>query len=178
MAKPTRYTKQDRRRKRLHAPFNLSVGALIRHQSKLRALHVEKSLLAAKALRRCVELETWISETMQGLESISYPSGCCMCGDAMEGHASALTCGHTAVDSGEYYLSELTKGAAALLAKPMVDAPTDKLYSYFQMQQLINHGLWQLKQRDKAVEELSRQLEAVKKELFLQTARGEPHDGC
>lgn len=177
MAKPTRYTKQDRRRKRLHSPFNLSVGALIRHQNKLRALHVEKSLLAAKALRRCVELETWIADTMQGLESISYPSGCCMCGDAMEGHASAMTCGHTAVDSGEYYLSELTKGGAALLAKPMVDAPKDKPYSYLQMQQQTNHALWQLKQKDKVVEELSQQLAALKKELFLQTARGEPYDG-
>jgi hypothetical protein len=81
------------------------------------------------------------------------------------------------VDSGEYYLSELTKGAAKLLAKPMVDAPKDKPYSYLQMQQQINHGLWQLKQTDKVIEELSRQLEAVKKELFLQTVRGEPYDG-
>lgn len=178
MAKPTRYTKQDRRRKRLHAPFNLSVGALIRHQSKLRALHIEKAILATQALRRCVDLETWVTDTMQGLESISYHSGCCMCGDAMEGHASAITCGHSPVDSGEYYLSELSKEAAKLLAKPMVDAPKDKPYSYPQMQQQINHGLWQLKQKDKTIEELSRQLEAVKKELFLQTARGEPHDGC
>lgn len=119
MSKPTRYTKQDRRRKRLHAPFNLSVGALIRHQTQLRRQHVEKSILAAKALRRCVELETWITDTMQGLEHFPVSSGVCMCGSPTEGHESALTCGHSPVDSGDYYLSELAREAAALLAKPL-----------------------------------------------------------
>lgn len=177
MPKPTRYSRADRCRKYVGIHFPLRVGALLRQRQAVSQLHIQKSILAANALRRCVDLETWITDTMQGLESISYPSGCCMCGDAMEDHASALTCGHTAVDSGEYYLSELTKGAAKLLAKPMVDAPKDKPYSYLQMQQQISQGLRQLRQKDKAIEELSRQLEAVKKELFLQTVRGEPYDG-
>lgn len=119
MAKPTRYTLQDRRRKRLHAPFNLSVGALLRHQSQLREQHVEKSILAAKALRRCTELESWISETMRGLEHSPVSSGVCMCGSPTDGHESALDCGHSPVDSGEYYLSELAREAATLLAKPL-----------------------------------------------------------
>lgn len=124
MSKPTRYTRQDRRRKRLHIPFNLSVGALIRHQNKLRKQHVEKSILATKALRRCVELETWITDTMLGLEHFPGSSGVCMCGSPTEGHESALTCGHSPVDSGEYYLSELARQAAAVLAKPL-EGPHD-----------------------------------------------------
>ena len=176
MAKPTRYSRSDRFRKRPQPAFPLRVGALLRQRNDVQKQLQKHATLAAQALRRCVELETWIRETTAGLEFAEIPSGCCMCGDAMAGHASALTCGHVAVDSGEYYLSELTKAAAQLLAKPMVDAPTDKPYSYLQMQQQINHGVWQLKQRDRRVADLEKRLAAAEKELFLQTARGEPHD--
>jgi len=58
MAKPTRYTMQDMRRKRLHEPFNPRISAFIRRQRILMEMHQEKSILAARALRRCVELES------------------------------------------------------------------------------------------------------------------------
>lgn len=176
MSKPTRYSRIDRFRKRTPISSPLRVGALLRRQTHIQKQLQKHATLAAQALRRCVELETWIRETTAGLEFAEIPSGCCMCGDAMAGHASALTCGHVAVDSGEYYLSELTKAAAQLLAKPMVDAPADKPYSYLQMQQQINHGLWQLKQRDRRLVDLEKRLAAAEKELFLQTARGEPYE--
>lgn len=161
MAKPLRHSRSDRCRNRVPIAFPLRVGALLRQRQAVSQLHIQKSILAASALRRCVELETWIAETMQSLEGFPVSSGVCMCGDAMEGHASVLTCGHNPCDSGEYYLSELTKQAAQLLAKPMADAPGDKPYSYLQMQQRINHGEWQLKQSDKVIEDLRKRLAAA-----------------
>ena len=65
MVKPTRYSMQDRRRKRLHEPFNLSVGALLRRQRKLMDLHAQKAILATEALRRCVDLES-LPEVISG----------------------------------------------------------------------------------------------------------------
>lgn len=172
MAKPTRYSRADRRRKYVGIHFPLRVGALLRQRQAVSQLHIQKAILAANALRRCVELETWITNTMQSLEGFPVSSGVCMCGDAMEGHSNPMDSGHTPVDSGDYYLSELIKEAAQLLAKPMVDAPKGKPYSYLQMQQQINHGLWQLKQADRTIAALTQQVEDLKKELFLQTARG------
>ncbi len=176
MSKPTRYSRIDRFRKRTPISSPLRVGALLRQRSHVQKQLQKHATLAAQALRRCVELETWVQETAQWLEGLPAASGYCMCGEAMMDHASALTCGHSPCDSGEYYLSELTKAAAQLLARPMVDAPADKPYSYLQMQQQINHGVWQLKQRDRVVADLEKRLAAAEKELFLQTARGEPYD--
>lgn len=163
MAKPLRHSRSDRFRNRVPIAFPLRVGALLRQRQAVSLLLIQKTILAASALRRCVELETWIAETMQSLEGFPVSSGVCMCGDEMEGHAGVLTCGHSPVDSGDYYLSELTKQAAQLLAKPMADAPGDKPYSYLQMQQRINHGEWQLKQSDKVIENLRERLAAAEK---------------
>lgn len=176
MAKPTRYSRADRRRKYVGIHFPLRVGALLRQRQAVSQLHIQKAILAANALRRCVDLETWITNTMQALDGFPVSSGVCMCGEAMEGHPGAMACGHTPCDSGDYFLSELQREAALLLAKPMADAPKDKPYSYLQMQQQINHGLWQLKQADRTIAALTQQVADLKKELFLQTARGEPYD--
>ena len=119
MAKPTRYSMQDRRRKRLHEPFNLSVGALLRRQRKLMDLHVQKAILAATALRRCVDLEDQLEQALATLEQFGALSGCCMCGSPMEGHDSAMTCGHSPVDSADYHIGQVVKAGRGLLAKPL-----------------------------------------------------------
>lgn len=67
MAKPTRYTWQDRRRKRIDLDVPVRAGALLRHQNKLRQMYIQKSILACQALRRCVELE----QTLEGILSVS-----------------------------------------------------------------------------------------------------------
>lgn len=119
MAKPTRYTWQDRRRKRLHAPFNLSVGALIRRQRKLMDMHIQKAILAAQALRRCVDLEDQLEQALATLEQFGALSGCCMCGSPMDGHDSIMTCGHSPVDSGDYHIGQVVKAGRELLAKTL-----------------------------------------------------------
>lgn len=137
MAKPIRYTQQDRRRKRLHAPFNLSVGALIRHNNKLGAQLAEKALLATKALRRCVELES---------------------------------------------LLEVISGAAKnSLNQPLPDCPHGHgryPYSYRQLRGQVEGLEYNLQLERRISTSLHEELAALKKELSLQTARGEPHDGC
>lgn len=178
MAKPARYSRIDRTRKALGIQFRTRIPSLLHQRNYLSILHIQKSILAAQALRRCVDLETWITNTMQALDGFPVSSGVCMCGETMEGHPGAMACSHTPCDSGDYFLSELKREAALLLAKPMVDAPKNKPYSYLQMQQQVNHGLWQLKQADRTIAALTQQVEDLKKELFLQTARGEPYDGC
>ncbi len=44
-------------------------------------------------------------------------SGVCMCGDAMDKHSSAMDCGHSPVDSGEYYAEQHLEVARTMLKK-------------------------------------------------------------
>lgn len=119
MAKPTRYTWQDHRRKRIGLDFTIRAGALLRHQNKLRRMYIQKSILAATALRRCVDLEDQLEQALATLEQFGALSGCCMCGSPMEGHDSAMTCGHSPVDSADYHIGQVVKAGRGLLAKPL-----------------------------------------------------------
>jgi len=40
---------------------------------------------------------------------VGIPSGVCMCGDSMDGHASPHIAGHSPCDSGEYYMDNLIR---------------------------------------------------------------------
>lgn len=151
MAKPTRYSRADRYRKRVGIHFPLRVGALLRQRQAVSQLHIQKAILAAAALHRCVELESFIrdfSEEAAGGQSLPP----------------------------ETYLPR----ANAILATPLVvtskadrDTPDQP-----KLQQRLNHMEWRLRQKDETIASLYAQLAEVKAELFLQTARGEPHDGC
>lgn len=37
------------------------------------------------------------------------PTTCSICGSPMEGHDSAMTCGHSPVDSTDYYIGQVVK---------------------------------------------------------------------
>lgn len=119
MAKPTRYSRSDRIRKGLGIRFRTRLAPLLRQRNYLSVLHVQKSILAAQALRRCVELEDQLEQALATLEQFGYPSGCCMCGSPMEGHDSALTCGHSPTDSADYHIGQVVKAGQELLAKPL-----------------------------------------------------------
>lgn len=68
MAKPKRYTRQDRLRKRIGLAFPLRITALLRHRVKLSQMHIHKAVLAAQALRRCTELEAQLEQVLDQLE--------------------------------------------------------------------------------------------------------------
>lgn len=119
MAKPTRYSRIDRTRKALGIQFRTRIPSLLRQRNSLSILHIQKSILAATALRRCVELEDQLEQALATLEQFGASSGCCMCGDAMVGHDSAMTCGHSPVDSADYYIGQVVKAGRGLLAKPL-----------------------------------------------------------
>lgn len=67
MAKPTRYSRIDRTRKALGIQFRTRIPSLLHQRNYLSILHIQKSILAAQALRRCVELE----QTLEGILSVS-----------------------------------------------------------------------------------------------------------
>lgn len=119
MAKPARYSRIDRTRKALGIQFRTRIPSLLHQRNYLSILHIQKSILAAQALRRCVDLEDQLEQALATLEQFGYPSGCCMCGSPMEGHDSALTCGHSPVDSADYYIGQVVKAGRGLLAKPL-----------------------------------------------------------
>ena len=119
MAKPTRYSRLDRIRKGLGTPFRTRLAPLLRQRNYLSILHIQKSILAAQALRRCVDLEDQLEQALATLEQFGALSGCCMCGSPMEGHDSALTCGHSPMDSADYYIGQVVKAGRGLLAKPL-----------------------------------------------------------
>lgn len=119
MAKPTRYSRADRLRKGIGTSRRTGIPSLLRQRNYLSALHIQKSILAAQALRRCVELEAQLEQALATLEQFGASSGCCMCGSPMEGHDSTLTCGHSPVDSADYYIGQVIKAARELLTKPL-----------------------------------------------------------
>lgn len=47
------------------------------------------------------------------------PTTCSICGEYMEGHDSAMTCGHSPVDSADYHIGQVVKAGRELLAKPL-----------------------------------------------------------
>jgi len=76
---------------------------------------LKRELAAAKAdverLRALVENAEAI------LINCDVSTGVCCCGDAMDGHASPMSCGHSPVDMGEYTISGWIDEARAALAK-------------------------------------------------------------
>lgn len=50
------------------------------------------------------------------IENTSIEAGFCCCGEGMDGHASAMMCGHSATDQGAYLANELHKEALEAIA--------------------------------------------------------------
>lgn len=63
---------------------------------------------------KCTALQGALQSALDLLSNCSVVSGVCMCGDSMENHSSPLTCGHSPVDSGAYYASQLMDTLKAL----------------------------------------------------------------
>lgn len=57
-----------------------------------------------------------VHQTVGMIENTSIETGCCCCGDSMDGHASPLTCGHSATDQGAYFAGLLYEDAKAAIA--------------------------------------------------------------
>lgn len=51
------------------------------------------------------------------IENCEVLSGCCCCGDDMNGHGLPMVCGHEAVDSGSYYTGLAVEAVEAAIAK-------------------------------------------------------------
>lgn len=117
MAKPTRYSHIERTRKALGIQFRTRIPSLLRQRNYLSILHIQKSILAAQALRRCVELEAQLEQALATLEQFGASSGCCMCGSE-EGHCDP---GHSFTDSGVYNAGKMVEQINTLLSKGLRD---------------------------------------------------------
>jgi hypothetical protein len=97
-----------------------------------RAEKAEAELATARELIAMLEgeqahadrAEALLAEAVEALkgwaaiyENCSISTGYCCCGDAMEGHANPMNCGHSPVDQGGYYASQQIESARATLAK-------------------------------------------------------------
>lgn len=51
------------------------------------------------------------------IDEFGIKSGVCCCGDGMERHGNPMDCGHSPVDSGEYYSESAIEAARAALAQ-------------------------------------------------------------
>ena len=60
----------------------------------MRLCRAKKDLETANAI---------ISDILDLNNHASMQSGCCMCGESMEGHSDPMWAGHCATDSGEYH---------------------------------------------------------------------------
>lgn len=67
--------------------------------------------LIAQAPAMAEALESLLSV----MEHCTVSAGCCMCGDDMTRHPSAMVCGHEPVDMGAYHADAAYKTARALL---------------------------------------------------------------
>ena len=63
------------------------------------------------------ELLAIVHQTVGMIENTSIETGCCCCGDGMDGHASPLICGHSATDQGAYLAGLLYEDAKAAIAR-------------------------------------------------------------
>ena len=59
---------------------------------------------------KCLMAADWIVAARDALQmwetlyvNVSMKSGVCCCGDDMENHENPMNCGHSPLDSGEYY---------------------------------------------------------------------------
>ena len=82
----------------------------------------ERDALAAelKALRERepvnARLLAIVHQTVGMIENTSIETGCCCCGDGMDGHASPMICGHSATDQGAYLAGLLYEDAKSAIA--------------------------------------------------------------
>ena len=65
---------------------------------------------ASSSLRKCIEISA------EFIENAPVYSGVCCCGDGMDGHASAMTCGHVAVDQWDYAMRGMVDELRAMLS--------------------------------------------------------------
>lgn len=63
------------------------------------------------------ELLAIVHRTVGMIENTSIETGCCCCGDGMDGHASPMICGHSATDQGAYLADLLYEDAKAAIAR-------------------------------------------------------------
>ena len=63
------------------------------------------------------ELLAIVHQTVGMIENTSIETGCCCCGDGMDGHASPMICGHSATDQGAYLAGLLYEDAKAAIAR-------------------------------------------------------------
>lgn len=63
------------------------------------------------------ELLAIVHQTVGLIENTSIETGCCCCGDGMDGHASPMICGHSATDQGAYLAGLLYEDAKAAIAR-------------------------------------------------------------
>lgn len=63
------------------------------------------------------ELLAIVHQTVGMIENTSIETGCCCCGDGMDGHASPMICGHSATDQGAYLADLLYEDAKAAVAR-------------------------------------------------------------
>ena len=62
------------------------------------------------------ELLAIVHQTVGMIENTSIETGCCCCGDGMDGHASPMICGHSATDQGAYLAGLLYEDAKSAIA--------------------------------------------------------------
>ena len=70
----------------------------------------------AKVEKQRDELLKIAKDVIGMLENCSVESGVCHCGDDMERHSSAMSCGHAPVDSGSTYAAHIYEKARAAIA--------------------------------------------------------------
>ena len=63
------------------------------------------------------ELLAIVHQTVGMIENTSIETGCCCCGDGMDGHANPMICGHSATDQGAYLAGLLYEDAKAAIAR-------------------------------------------------------------
>lgn len=71
----------------------------------------------ARLIAAAPELLATLQNLLGVLEQVSLESGICCCGDSMKNHASPMYCGHSEVDSGEYYGQMAIGDAQKAIAK-------------------------------------------------------------
>ena len=68
----------------------------------------------AEEKKRADEAESFLLTVIDFLRFAPLSSGICACGDSIEGHANAMNCGHSPVDSGEYNIMKLIERYEAM----------------------------------------------------------------
>ena len=69
------------------------------------------------------QLRGLVSGVIEMLENCTVSSGVCCCGDSMHNHADPMTCGHSAVDSGEYAARHWLEDAQKALGIDNAEVP-------------------------------------------------------